>query len=68
VNAAIVSTHLDTAIRRTDRSNKIDIWQEAIDTNEVLVLVLMLQVLAGDFDLVELAISELAQMRGEVFE
>ncbi|KAI6762990.1 hypothetical protein HG530_008970 [Fusarium avenaceum] len=68
VDAAIMSTHLDTAIRSTNRPHEVYVWQESIDTDEVLVLILVLQILAGNLNLVKLSVSELAQMRREHLE
>jgi hypothetical protein len=42
MNASIVTSNLQSAMANTNRANKIHVWQEAFNADEILVLVLVL--------------------------
>ncbi len=63
MNAAIVTSNFESAMADTNASDKVNIGQEPFNADEVLIFVFVLQVLAGDLDLIKLLETKFAKMR-----
>lgn len=68
MNTAIVTADLQPTVADTNAADQIYVRQEAIDANEVLVLVLVLQVLTRDLNLIKLEEAEFTEVRGVGFQ
>lgn len=62
MHTTIVTTHGDTTIAYTVASHNIQCRHETIDTDEIRVVVTVLQVLTRYFYLVEFLVLELAEV------
>ena len=56
--AAVVTSDLEPAMTDADAAYEVNVRQEALDTNKVLILVAMLEVLPRDFYLIKLEESK----------
>lgn len=68
VKTTVMTSNFQSAVTDSYTSDKIDIWQESIDTNKVLILVFMLQILSWDLDLIKLLEPEFAEVAGVVLQ
>lgn len=62
MNASIMAPNLESAMADANRANKINIWQEALNANEVLVLVFVLQILPWYLNLIKFLEAEFAEV------
>ena len=68
VHASVVATNPEATMANTNTANQLHIREEALNAYKVGVLIAMLQILPGHFNIVELEEAELAELMRVLFE